>query len=117
MAEQDTQDQTEPVDIEHERNLKVSAMMEAGTLDKDAAKADYRTTHDGGTEGEELPSHREGEVWESMDPDDDEIGGGRRRVRVQSVGDEVVAVNPVSGVVSHFRAENLAPPKWRRAHS
>lgn len=143
---QDGEDEKiEPVDLEHERNLKVTAMMEAetrrspeerspedvGELRVDPVDVDHEhsliqeamqaplvvlegTTHDG-LEG---PTHRVGEVWESMAPEDDDVGGGRRRVRVQALEDgEVTAVNLVTGTTSHIKAENLTPPKWRRAHS
>lgn len=112
---QDEAAEEEVVDLELERNLKVTAMMEDGHYDRVAAAASYGTTQDG---LEDAPSHREGEVWESMAPEDDEAGGGRRRVRVQVVeGGEVTAVNLVTNVVSHFQAENLSAPRWRRTHS
>jgi hypothetical protein len=117
MAKKDSQetDESTPVDIDLEHSLKVSEMMASGFYDKLQAEAVLGTTHDG-LEG--APSHREGEVWESMAPEDDDAGGGRRRVRVRSVeGGEVTAVNLVTGVVSHILAENLCEPQWRRAHS
>lgn len=98
----------EPIDVDHEHSLIHEAMVTSeAPLDG--------TTHDGIADA---PTHREGEVWESMAPEDDDAGGGRRRVRVQSVEKgEVTAVNLVTGVVSHIQAENLCEPKWRRAHS
>lgn len=97
----------DPVDVDHEHSL----------IAEEIATAPVNlmgTTHDG-LEG---PSHREGELWESMAPEDDAVGGGRRRVRVQAVeGGEVTAVNLVTGTVSHIKAENLCEPQWRRAHS
>lgn len=111
MAEQDIT----PIDDEHARNLKVSAMVGSGETERLAAAAPKGTTQDG---LDDAPSHREGEVWESMAAEDDELGGGRRRIRVQHVEDGVVAgVNLVTGTVSHIQAENLAGPHWRRTHA
>lgn len=63
----------------------------------------------------EVDEIREGMVFESQAPEDDDPGGGKRRLRVRSVdGGDVTAVNLVSGQVSHFEAGNLVEPKWRR---
>jgi len=95
------------VDEEHKRNLKVTAMMERGDHERLAREA---------TAEKEVGDVREGQVYESLDPRDDDP---RRRVRVMAEPDgdgQVVVENLSTRRTSHVSAERLAGGvDWRRS--
>lgn len=110
-------DEGNSADESQERNERVDEIVEAEA----GPAVDMRTERDGAAEDEDvdLPVVRVGELWESMDPRDDDNGGGRRRVRVVDTDEDgkVRVENLVTGRVSHIDRDRFVPPHWNRQFS